>query len=258
MDEAESGAGGGRYMSCLLDIQNISISFGGIKAVQNVSFQVQKGEILGLIGPNGSGKSTCVNLITGVYPLDTGSITFDGRNLTAKDTIGKRAHMGMGRTFQTPKPFSNLNVFDNVFTIALQKNSTQEARRKTIETLEKVNLLDQCDMLSAKLPIEKRKWLDLARILVLEPKLIMMDEVMAGLNPVEIADSIHIIKRINQEGVTILFIEHVMHAVVNVCDRVVVLNEGRFLSEGEPKEVLMRPEVITAYIGGGGRKFGTS
>lgn len=245
-------------MSCLLELQNISISFGGIKAVQNVSFRVQQGEILGLIGPNGSGKSTCVNLITGVYPLDSGSIIFDGRTLTEKDSIRKRTHMGMGRTFQTPKPFGNLNVFDNVFSIALQKNSFAEAEKKTLRILKTVELIEQKDVPSAKLPIEKRKWLDLARTLVLEPKLIMMDEVMAGLNPAEVGECIEMVKRINRQGVTILFIEHVMHAVVNVCSRVVVLNEGRFFSEGEPREVLTRPDVIAVYIGGGAKKHGTS
>ena len=237
-------------MNALLEVKNISISFGGIHAVQGVSFYVEQGEILGLIGPNGSGKSTCVNLISGVYTPDSGEIIFDGRRLTEKDTVPARAHLGMGRTFQTPKPFGNLTVYDNVFSIALQKYSFGEAAKKTREILESLELWEMREMMSTKLPIEKRKWLDLARILSLDPKLIMMDEVMAGLNPAEILDSVELVKRINEKGITILFIEHVMRAVVNVCNRVVVLNEGQLLSEGEPREVLKREEVIKAYIGG--------
>lgn len=241
-------------MRPLLEVKDIAIAFGGVKAVQGVSFVVQPGEILGLIGPNGSGKSTCVNLITGVYPLDAGEIIFDGRPIERKMSIPQRAHLGMGRTFQTPMPFGNLSVYENVFAIALQKYSFKEADQKTLAILDMVDLLGPKDLISTSLPIEKRKWLDLARILALDPKLIMMDEVMAGLNPSEIVDSIEMVRRINGTGITILFIEHVMRAVVDVCHRVVVLNEGKLLSEGEPNEVLKRQEVIDAYIGGGAIK----
>jgi len=238
-------------MSTLLTADNISISFGGIKAVQNVSFQMETGEILGLIGPNGSGKSTCVNLISGVYPLDTGKIIFNGRELTPKDDIADRARLGIGRTFQSPRPFINYTVYDNVFSIALQRHSHKEAAEKTRWCLELTALDSMADMISGKLPIEKRKWLDLARVLTTDAKLIMMDEVMAGLNPREMEESIELVHRINKQGVTILFIEHVMKAVVAVCSKVIVLNEGRFLCEGTPAEVLQRQDVIEAYLGGG-------
>lgn len=237
-------------MSALLEANNISISFGGIHAVKDLSFQVRKGEILGLIGPNGAGKSTCINLITGVYMPDTGYITFDGTKMTDKHTIRERVWMGMGRTFQTPRPFGNMTVYDNIFTIALQKHSFADAHAKTREILEMADLASNADMISEKLPIEKRKWLDLARILANDPKFIMMDEVMAGLNPNEMEASFELIERLNQRGITILFIEHVMNAVVRICSRVLVINEGKFLAEGEPREVLSRPEVIEAYIGG--------
>lgn len=237
-------------MSVLLEAHDISISFGGIRAVQNLSFQIQRGEVLGLIGPNGAGKSTCINLITGVYMPDTGYITFDGTRMTEKHTIRERVHLGMGRTFQTPRPFGNMTVYDNVFTIALQQNSFAEAHAKAKEILEITDLAGNANMISAKLPIEMRKWLDLARILANNPKFIMMDEVMAGLNPNEMESSFQLIERLNQAGITILFIEHVMHAVVRVCSRVLVINEGKFLAEGEPREVLNRPEVVEAYIGG--------
>ena len=237
-------------MSILLEANDISISFGGIHAVQNLSFHVKKGEVLGFIGPNGAGKSTCINLITGVYMPDTGSITFDGVKLTEKHTIRERVHMGMGRTFQTPRPFGNMTVYDNIFTVALQQNSFAAAHEKTKEVLKLTEMEHWADVASAKLPIEMRKWLDLARILANDPKFIMMDEVMAGLNPNEMENSFALIERLNQAGITILFIEHVLRAVVRVCSRVIVINEGRFLAEGEPREVLDRPEVIEAYIGG--------
>ena len=238
-------------MDNILSVDDISISFGGIKAVSHVNFSVRRGEIVGLIGPNGSGKSTCVNLISGVYKLDTGHVTFDGKKLTENDTTADRARYGMGRTFQSPKPFGNLTVFDNIYTIALQTNSRHHATEKTLDILERAKLTSFKDMNSLKLPIEKRKWLDLARILANDPKLIMMDEVMAGLNPSEMDESLELISEINRGGISVLFIEHVMKAVLKVCSRVVVLNEGKFLCEGDPNEILRRKDVVEAYLGGG-------
>lgn len=238
-------------MSALLEVKNLSISFGGIKAVQGVSFEIREGEILGLIGPNGSGKSTCVNMISNVYRPDGGEIYYQGKPLPVSTSIADRAKMGITRTFQTPKPFGNLDVFDNIYTIALQGRSPKEARELTEELLEKTELKPLAHMLSAKLPIEKRKWLDLARILTLQPKLVMMDEVMGGLNPSEMESSIELVKRLQKDGLTILFIEHVMKAVIKVCSRVVVLNGGKVLCSGAPEEVLRRQDVIEAYLGGG-------
>lgn len=237
-------------MGTLLRAENISISFGGIKAVQNVSFEIKEGEILGLIGPNGSGKSTCVNLISGAYQLDNGSIYFQDKLLSDKDGIVERAWMGIGRTFQSPRPFGNLTVYNNVYTIFLQRYHPSQAHEKTKHILELSGLYDLRDLVSAKLPIEKRKWLDLARVLAIEPKLIMLDEVMAGLNPSEMEESLELVRTVNREGITVLFIEHVMRAVVSLCTRVIVLNEGQLLCEGEPTSVLKRPEVIEAYLGG--------
>ncbi|NLF29203.1 MAG: ABC transporter ATP-binding protein [Clostridiales bacterium] len=238
-------------MRDILEAADISISFGGIRAVQSVSFAIGEREILGLIGPNGSGKSTCVNLIAGVCELDAGEIRFDGKKLTDREGVVERARLGMGRTFQTPKPFGNYTVYDNVFTAALTKNGFAAAREKTEAVLSFMQLSEQREFLSSKLPIEKRKWLDLARALVLEPKLIMMDECMAGLNQIEMAESLKLVRKINERGIAVLFIEHVMRAVVDICSRVIVLNEGRVLCEGEPREVLHRQEVIDAYLGGG-------
>lgn len=234
----------------LLEVKDLSISFAGIKAVQDLDFHIERGEVLALIGPNGSGKSTTVNMISGVYTPDRGRMVFDGHDLNNRQTIAQRAHFGMGRTFQTPKPFGNLTVYDNIFTIALQGRTFKQAAEKTDEVLELSKLAPLRDMSSSKLSIEKRKWMDLARVMVTDPKLIMMDEVMAGLNPAEMEESLELIREINRQGISILFIEHVMKAVVSVCTRAIVLNHGRLLYEGEPSEVLSNPLVIEAYIGG--------
>jgi ABC-type branched-subunit amino acid transport system ATPase component len=238
-------------LETILKINNLDKSFGGVHAVNHVSFEVKKGEILGLIGPNGSGKSTCVNLISGVYTPDSGEIIFDGKNIV-KMPVPNRADLGIGRTFQSPKPFSNLTVYESVFTIALVHNRhMHDAREKTEQILELTSLKNLSEIKSGKLPIEKRKWLDLARILAINPKLIMMDEVMAGLNPSEMEESIKLVKKINEEGITVIFIEHVMTAVMKLCHRVIVLNEGSLLSEGIPAEVMKEEAVIKAYLGGG-------
>jgi len=238
-------------MSILLEVNDLSISFAGIKAVQHLSFKMEDGEILGLIGPNGSGKSTTVNLISGAYKPDSGVMVFNGHTLHSKETMAQRSHLGIGRTFQTPKPFGNMTVYDNIFTVFLQRYGFKEADVRTREILEMSQLQNLSGMMSSKLSIEKRKWLDLARVLATEPRLIMMDEVMAGLNPNEMEGSLEFIREINKKGIAILFIEHVMKAVVSVCHRAIVLNGGRFLAEGEPEEVLNNPVVIQAYIGGG-------
>jgi branched-chain amino acid transport system ATP-binding protein len=237
-------------MGKLLEVTDLSISFGGIKAVQNLDFYIDKGEILALIGPNGSGKSTTVNMISGVYVQNNGRIVFDGKEIPTKMSIAERAKLGIGRTFQTPKPFAHLTVYDNIYTIALQQNSKAQAAELTDEILNLTQLYDLRNIKGGKLSIEKRKWMDLARCMATKPKIIMMDEVMAGLNPAEMESSLDLVRTINKEGITVLFIEHVMKAVVSVCTRAIVLNQGRLLCEGEPREVLNNPDVVAAYLGG--------
>lgn len=238
-------------MKKLLQIQDLDKSFAGVHAIDLLSFNIFEGEILALIGPNGCGKSTCVNLISGVYIQDSGKIIFDNQCELYKQTIQERAKMGLGRTFQSPKPFTNLTVRDSVLTIALLYNKTwKEAERKTDEMLEFLDLASSASVPSGKLPIEKRKWLDMARVMVTEPKLLMLDECLAGLTPSEMDNSLSIVKRINERGITILFIEHVISAVMQLCDRIVVMNEGHLLTEGEPKNVMANPDVIRAYLGG--------
>lgn len=237
-------------MEKLLEVKDLSISFGGIKAVQDLNFHINKGEVLALIGPNGSGKSTTVNMISGVYIQNKGTITFNGKEIPPKMTIAQRAKMGISRTFQTPKPFAHLSVYDNIYTIALQQNSKVQAAELTDEILNLTKLYDLRNTKSGKLSIEKRKWMDLARCMATKPQIIMMDEVMAGLNPSEMESSLDLVRTINKEGITILFIEHVMKAVVSVCTRAIVLNQGKLLCEGNPREVLNNPDVIAAYLGG--------
>lgn len=234
----------------LLEINDLSISFGGIRAVDGVSFQLHKGEILGLIGPNGSGKSTCINLIAGNYKANSGAIIFNGKEISPQCKVHERALMGICRTFQTPKPFGHLSVYENIFAIALLKNSFEAAKKKTEEVLQLTKLEDLSKIKSEKLPIEKRKWVDFARALATDPQLIMMDECLGGLTSAEMEESLALVKEINQRtGISILFVEHIIKAVVSLCERVIVLNSGKLLAEGMPLEVLNRPEVIKAYIG---------
>lgn len=242
-------------MSTLVEVKNLSIAFGGVKAVQNVSFDIPQGMILGLIGPNGSGKSTCVNMISGVCKPDNGDIIYDGVKLTDKMSVAQRSVMGIGRTFQSPKPFANLSVYENIYIASLVKNSRKQAAEKTDYVLDLIGLSHLAHTRSSKLSIEKRKWLDLGRVLATDPKLLMMDEVMAGLNPSEMQDSLELVKKINREGITVLFIEHVMRAVLAICHETLVLDEGRLLCRGEPAEVLRRQDVIEAYIGKGASDY---
>ena len=236
-------------MKAIMQLDDVDKSFGGVHAIDHLSFDIYEGEILGLIGPNGAGKSTCVNLISGVYQQDSGTISFYGEKLL-RQSIPDRAFMGMGRTFQSPKPFEGLSIRDNVYTVALLYNRTmKEADKATDEILELTDFASIRDLPSAKLPIEKRKWLDMARVLAIRPKLLMLDECLAGLTPTEMEESLALVKRINATGVTILFIEHVMAAVTKLCTRVVVLNEGAFLSQGEPATVMREEAVIKAYLG---------
>ena len=234
----------------ILQVKDLDKSFGGVHAVNHVSFEIRRGEILGLIGPNGSGKSTTVNLISGTITQDGGDILFNGKSVLKK-SVSDRANLGICRTFQTPKAFTRLTTFDSVYTIALQRHDFAEARVVTEEILKDFELWEMRDVFSEKLPIEKRKQLDMARIMAIDPQIIMLDEVMAGLNPSEMQSCIELVRRINQKGVTILFIEHVMKAVSSLCSRVIVLSDGCLLSEGAPEVVLNEPKVIEAYLGKG-------
>ncbi|WRS27538.1 ABC transporter ATP-binding protein [Oscillospiraceae bacterium MB08-C2-2] len=237
-----------------MELKGVDKSFGGVHAINDLSFSVYEGEILGLIGPNGCGKSTSVNLMTGVYTHDKGEIIYydaKGEAVGLKaQSVPDRAKLGIGRTFQTPKPFTDLTVFENIYTIAmLYTHSLKEAHKVAEEIVHFVQFDDISDQKCTKLPIEKRKWLDMARVLAMRPRILMLDECLAGLTPSEMETSLEMVRKINQQGITVLFIEHVMSAVTKLCSRVVVMEEGHFMTEGCPLEVMKKPEVIRAYLG---------
>lgn len=223
--------------------------FGGLAAVNNVSFEVKKGEILGLIGPNGAGKTTCFNMIAGTFPPTEGKITFNGKDITGKRPYELNMY-GIARTFQIVKPLAKLSVFDNVMVACLSKSKNiKEARRKAEIFLEKTGLTELKDHIAGSLSIGNLKRLEVARALATEPVLLLMDEPMGGLTPSEVDQAIELIRAINKEGVSIVIIEHIMKAIMAVSDSIVVLQNGELISKGKPEEVVKDENVIKAYLG---------
>jgi branched-chain amino acid transport system ATP-binding protein len=238
-------------MSALLEVNALSKRFGGVQAVADLSFTVGQGEILALIGPNGAGKSTVFNLINGVVPPDSGRIIFEGRDITGKPTY-EVAHHGIARAHQIVQPLAGLSVLDNCLVGACygHDNLSMSAGRKVVrEVAELVGLTDRLGMLAGELTTAGKKRLELARALCGRPRLLLLDEVLAGLNPTEIERMIDVIRAIRQRGVSILIIEHVMRAIMSLSDRVVAINLGRNLADGSPQEVANHPAVIEAYLG---------
>ncbi len=235
----------------LLEVRDLTKRFGGVVAVDSLSFSVSAGETVSIIGPNGAGKTTVFDLITGVHNATAGEIIFDGSNL-----IGKKSHQiakaGIGRTFQLVKPLRGLSVFENVLVGAFARTGDRgEARRIADDILEFTDLSSLRDAQADGLPIGLRKRLELARSLATGPKLILLDEVMSGLNPSESKQAIELIKRLRDErGISaVAGVEHVMQVVMSISDRVIVLNHGKKLAEGRPEEVASNPEVVAAYLG---------
>jgi branched-chain amino acid transport system ATP-binding protein len=238
-------------MTALLAIENLSKRFGGLAAVQDLSFAVAEHEILGLIGPNGAGKSTLFNLINGVFKPDAGRVIFRGTDITGM-TPYLVARAGLARTHQIVQPLGAMSVRDNCTVGACfgRENLSLGAARLIAEDAAAfVGLGDRLDMPASQLTIAGKKRLELARALSAQPTLLLLDEVLAGLNPTEVERMIAVIRDIRKRGVTILMIEHLMQAIMSLSDRIVVLNTGQHLAEGSPSEVANNPAVIEAYLG---------
>jgi len=238
-------------MSALLEIDNLSKRFGGLQAVGGLSFAVGEGEILGLIGPNGAGKSTVFNLINGVFTPDAGRVGFRGTDITGAAPF-RVARLGLARTHQIVQPFASMTVLENCTVGACfgrENLPLPRAREAAREAAVLVGLEDRLDEPALHLTIAGKKRLELARALSARPALLMLDEVLAGLNPTEVARMIEIVRSIRGHGVAILMIEHLMQAIMSLSDRIVVLNSGRKLSEGAPAQVARDPAVVEAYLG---------
>ena len=235
----------------VLEITDLAKSFAGVQALRNVTFSVRDGEVLALLGPNGSGKSTLINVVSGHYRPDAGRILYRGVDLTGAP--GHRiARAGIARTYQIPRPFAQMTVRDNVALAAMFGGATlsrSAAEREATRWLEFARLGDKANALPDELNLHQRKFLELARALAFRPRLVLLDEVLSGLNPSEIDSAVELVRDIRGQGATIVLVEHVMRAVMALCDRIVVLNYGEVIAEGAPAEVIQAPAVVTAYLG---------
>jgi len=233
----------------MLSLEHVTKRFGGLTAVRDVTLEVRAGDLLGVIGPNGAGKTTLFNLIGGYYRPDEGRIAFEGRDVT-----GQPAHaiamLGLTRTFQIVKPFGNLSVLDNVMIGALTRRaSTRQARADAERVIDLCGLGPHTAARARALPLALRKRLEVARALATQPKLLLLDEVMAGLNATELAGMVDLVRRLHAEGLTLIVIEHIMAAMMRLAQRIVMLHHGERIAEGTPREIASDRRVIDAYLG---------
>jgi len=230
----------------LLKINNVSKRFGGIQALKDVNLQVDRGEFVGLIGPNGSGKTTLINVVTGLYKPDTGKILFDGLDITSFPSY-RLCRLGIARTFQIPQPFNNMSVLENVL-IASEFCSSGDLAH-VMEILEEIGLKDKANVLAEKLSLVEKRLLELARALAMKPKLLFVDEILAGLRESEINRVTRILSELNENGITIVWVEHRVHELTKFVRRLVVLHQGLVIADGEPHEVINNKLVVEAYLG---------
>jgi branched-chain amino acid transport system ATP-binding protein len=238
-------------MSALLSFENVSKSFGALKVTADLTFEVSKGEALGVLGPNGAGKTTVFNLITGGLAPDAGHIRFNGRDIV-RLSPHRRCRAGIGRSYQVALPFEGMTVFENLLVGAMfgaQKRSVAEANDLCVELLGRTGLLDKADRLAGSLTLLDRKRLELARALATEPELLLLDEIAGGLTEHEARELIDLINDIRAAGMTIVWIEHVVHALLAVASRLLVINFGAKLAEGDPRAVMASAEVRRVYMG---------
>ncbi|GEO17333.1 ABC transporter ATP-binding protein [Microvirga aerophila] len=236
-------------MPNVLRAEGITVKFGGVTAVNNVSLSLGSGEILGLIGPNGAGKTTLFNAVTGFAPMHSGRITLLDKDITALPAF-KRTRLGFGRTFQTERPFEELTVLENVLIAAfLTVGRRSEAERLAMSVLEQVGLADRAHQPALDLNLARRRRLELAKALAVKPKVIFLDEIMAGLNPPALREMIAFVRSLSAQGLAVLMVEHIMEAIIELSDHVIVLASGEKIAEGTPQQVTSNERVIEAYLG---------
>jgi branched-chain amino acid transport system permease protein len=234
----------------ILEVENLSKNFGGLKAISNLTFSVRQGEILGIIGPNGAGKTTLFNILSGVYKPDRGTVKFQGPVVSRLNKAHILCRAGIGRTYQLVKPFENMTVLENVMVGAFcRQSSRKKARDTSLEILQFVGLAQKKGMLANEITLADKKRLEMARVLATQPRLLLLDEVMAGLTPVEVQETGELIRKIRDSGQTVIIIEHVMQAIMSLSDRVLVLSQGEKITEGRAEEVIRDARVIKAYLG---------